>query len=236
MGKLNEARFHAIWCEIDNRQQARPKSRSGLATQLFMLTLQRPIDICRARKSDFNLDLGEWRIPGVLTKSGNDYFIPLSAEAAGFVAELMKTSADSELLFPARSRSRKAHLITDSLSNAFAAVVKSLADRGELDTRDAQLYDCRRFGRTQIHHKLGYGKEVAERVINHAESSEIDDLYDGHDYEPDVRRAQVAWGVEVLAMAQGKVEDANRSEPAAPRPRRQRRRLLPWPTRQASGG
>jgi hypothetical protein len=37
-------------------------------------------------------------------------------------------------------------------------------------------------------------------VINHAEGSGIDQLYDVHDYTDDLRKAHVAWGGEVMRL------------------------------------
>ncbi|MBI2248660.1 MAG: hypothetical protein HYU61_02005 [Brevundimonas diminuta] len=70
-----------------------------------------------------------------------------------------------------------------------------------MDT-DVQLYDCRRFGRTQIRHKLGYDLDVAEAVINHHDNSKMETLYDVHDFDDQVRDAQESWGREIMRMVE----------------------------------
>ena len=65
---------------------------------------------------------------------------------------------------------------------------------------DVQLYVCRRFGRTQFRHKLGYDLDVAEAVINHHDNSKMETLYDVHDFDDQIRDAQESWGREIMKM------------------------------------
>ena len=87
-----------------------------------------------------------------------------------------------------------------SLTNAWRRARLALAKRDEVTDLDIELYDCRRFGRTQIQHKLKFDKDVAEGVINHHEEGRMDTRYDVFDLEDQIRCAQEAWGAEIMRM------------------------------------
>lgn len=145
----------------------------------------------------------EWRIPSRLTKTQQPYLIPLSDLAVKIVRQAMDRS-EGEHLFPGMGGRRGSHIGPSSIRARFDRGIRALRSRGAWpEGPRIELYDFRRFGRTQIRHKLGFSKEVAELVINHAESSTIDQLYVVHDYGPEVRKAHLAWEAEVLRMVTG---------------------------------
>lgn len=197
-GRLDEQRFHAFWNKLESRY--RGPNDKNIAIKLYMSTLQRPVDIARAEVSEFNLSTKTWRIPEWKTKTKEEYVIPLSDVAVRLVKQAMALNPSSPWLFPRKGRTGVPHMARDAMSQRWLQVRDYLLESGDLHDEDIELYDCRRFGRTQIHHALGFGKEVAERVINHAESSDMDHRYDVHDYEPEVRRAQEAWGSMIERM------------------------------------
>lgn len=198
-GILTPERFRLVWTELENRRRVYPQ-RTPIALQLYFLTLQRPIDIARARIEDFDFTAKEWRIPGDLTKTGDPYFIPLTDVTLALVEEAT-ARVDGDLLFPGIGTCRDKHISEATMYGRFVRAVKEIKKRGEWpDGPTMELYDFRRFGRTQLVHKLNFSKEVAERVINHAEPSGIDQLYDVHDYTQDIRDAHLAWSAEVIRM------------------------------------
>lgn len=207
-GVITQERFRAIWNELEKKAQAK-RQTTTLAIQLYMLTLQRPIDIARARRSHFNFETREWRIPWSATKGEQqDYIIPLSEPVMEMIQEALARTA-GPYLFPSSGNGRNMHVNPDSMNSRFKRAVHALEDVGAWPSGPrAQLYDFRRYGRTQLVHQLGFTKDVAERVINHAEPSGIDELYDVNDYSAEVRRAHIAWGAEVWRMVHGRPEVA----------------------------
>lgn len=198
-GVLTPERFTALWRELDVAvKNYRPET--PLALQLYMLTLQRPIDIQRARISDFDFVTREWRIPGRRTKTGEPYLIPLTDFTVPIIESAMARSG-GDYLFQGSGARQNSHIANTTMRARFYRAVADIKERSEWPPGPRlELYDFRRYGRTQIVHKLGFSKEVAERVINHAEGTSIDVLYDVHDYDSDVRAAHAAWAEEVRRM------------------------------------
>lgn len=195
-GRLNEERFKLYWDEMLKACLDTDRPAVALAVMIYMVTLQRPVDVARARRNEINFETRTWR-PSE-TKTGVEYFVPLSDLAVALMKEAFRRS-DSEWLFP-KAFGRNGHMIQASLTNCWFRVRNHLEEKGMLMDADVQLYDCRRFGRTQIRHKLGYDLDVAEAVINHHDNSKMETLYDVHDFDDQIRDAQESWGREIMKM------------------------------------
>ncbi|MNT69274.1 hypothetical protein D3C72_2075820 [compost metagenome] len=100
-------------------------------------------------------------------------------------------------LFP-KAFGKPGHFAPAAMTSAWCDVRDSYQTK--LGEKDIEQYDCRRYGRTQIQHKLKFDKDVAEAVINHGDKGDIDQLYDVFEFADLVRDAQQAWGNEVMAM------------------------------------
>lgn len=202
-GRLDEYRFNLYWEVLAQRCERKAWRRIPLAITLYMLTLQRPIDIARAKRDHFDLDRRMWSIPKEYTKTGYPYHIPLSEPVFRLIRAVMATS-ESEYLFPGNQSRR--HLNEQSLSAAWARYRNQLIASGTLEDKDIELYDCRRYGRTQIRKKLGFTNEVAEAVINHVgEDHSPSQLYDVGEMLPDMALAHAAWSAEVDALTRGRL-------------------------------
>lgn len=198
-GRMDDPRFRLMWDQLVEGVYRSPHSIAPLALLIYITTIQRPVDIARARRSEINLTTRTWRPTD--TKTGTEYFVPLSDLACKLISIAMARS-DSEWLFPKQRRGADGHMLETSMGNYWFVLRKRLVEEKVLEDDDINVYDCRRYGRTQIVHKLGYSRDVAELVINHHQKSGMDTLYDVHDYEPDIRRAQEAWSAEVVRICQ----------------------------------
>lgn len=69
-----------------------------LALRLLLLTFVRPGELRNARWDEFNLEVGEWRIPAERMKSRREHVVPLSAQAKEVVNQIPPVSRD--LVFP----------------------------------------------------------------------------------------------------------------------------------------
>lgn len=197
-GRLNQERFKIIWDELARSYNQFQRSRSSVATMLYMVTLQRPIDIARARRAHFNFKNRVWTIPKDWTKTGKEYVIPLSDVALEILEEAFSLS-ESPWLFP-KAYGLEGHMPEHSLTSRWVILRDRLIGEGSLNDRDVELYDCRRFGRTQVQHELGFDLTVAEKVINHVESADMATRYDVQEIDDLVRQAQEKWGDEVRRM------------------------------------
>ena len=198
-GRLNADRFRAFWETLVISYNRFDRSRSSLATMLFMVTLQRPVDIAGARCEEFDLAGRMWTIPASRTKTGVEYFIPLSDVAMELVQEAFAHSSDGEWLFP-KARSAGGHMPEHSMTSRWVILRDQLVKANTLPDRDIELYDCRRFGRTQVQHALKFDQAVAEKVINHRDSPDMENRYDVQEITDLVREAQQRWGEEVCRM------------------------------------
>lgn len=198
-GRLDENRFAAFWKEISATFGGRYRKDAPIAMMLYMITLQRPVDVARAKREHIDLDNRMWVIPEDYTKTGYEYHIPLT-DASVALFKIAMDLTESPYVFPSNRRNGP-HLHEHSLTRGWIRVRKRLIEKGLLDDVDVELYDCRRFGRTQIRKKLGYSNEVAEAVINHiGEQHSMSQLYDVDELLPDMINAHRDWSAEIEAM------------------------------------
>lgn len=197
--RLNEERFADFWnAAIAGSARGFGWKAGPLAMLIYMVTLQRPIDVARAKRSHFNFETKMWSIPDDETKTDVWYFIPLSDVAIVLIQHAFRLS-ESEYLFPS-DRAKAPHMDEAGMTQNWARYRRALLKAGKIPDPDIELYDCRRFGRTQIQYKLKFDARVAEAVINHAPSKSMATRYDVRDLGPDVRLALQGWGTEVLTM------------------------------------
>lgn len=202
-GRLDAHRFNLFWTATTKRFDYIGRSKAGaLAILLYMTTLQRPIDVARAKREHIDLDKRMWVVPEDYTKTGYTYYIPLSEPVARLFRIAMRIS-DGEFLFPS-NRKNGPHLDEHALTAGWIGARDRLLKSGALDDEDVELYDARRFGRTQIRKKLGFSNEVAEAVINHVgDQNSMSLLYDVDELLPEMIAAHDKWCVEIDAMTNG---------------------------------
>lgn len=197
VGAIDDSRFKILWEGLESLSE-RPDSRlSGLGVKLHYLTLQRPSEIIKSKRTHFELENKVWTIPDPKQnrkgKKKRTFVIPLTEYAVDLVRRALE-SHDGEYLIPGRYGGASAG---NRLSQRFSNVRDKLVKAGKLPTDNIVLYDGRRFGRTLMTKRLGISKDIAEKVINHASGRAIDDLYDVADYSPEVRAAHEAWHAEI---------------------------------------
>lgn len=170
----------------------------ALATMIYLVTLQRPIDVVRAHRDHFDMATGTWIVPKEMTKKRKKpYFIPLSPLAQRLIQVQMDRSSGL-YLFP--SHGKEGHIWRGSLTGAFMAMRNQMFEDGEIPSRQLQLYDGRRFGRTVIEEDLGYPERVGEHVINHFDENRPGVRYNVREMRAKVRVAQNAWSDEIERM------------------------------------
>ncbi|MBK1968899.1 integrase arm-type DNA-binding domain-containing protein [Brevundimonas diminuta] len=191
--------FSKIWHENVARATGKDTRVSvALATLIYLVTLQRPVDVARAQREHINLAESTWIVPKHLTKKKRKpYYVPLSPLAVRLIQFQMDRSS-SIYLFP--SHAKEGHLSRISMGGAFMAMRNQMVEAGDLPSKELQLYDGRRYGRTVIEEDLGYPERVAEHVINHFDENHPSRRYNVRTMREKVRIAQHAWSDEIARM------------------------------------
>ena len=134
-----------------------------------------------------------WIIPANRTDKRAD-LLPLSDLAIQLLEAAFKLSK-SELAFPDETGKKASHpAIT---SRRWTRTRARLFEAKQIPDLSVQLYDARRFFRVVVRHRLKFSREVAERLLGHAQPADISSVYDCYDYLPDCRRAMEGWAVEL---------------------------------------
>ena len=74
-----------------------------LPDKLLLMTCVRKNELLQAKKAEFDLDAGVWRLPKERTKTKAAFDIPLPLQAVEALNELFALSGESDYLLPARS-------------------------------------------------------------------------------------------------------------------------------------
>lgn len=75
---------------------------NDLAIRLLLLLCVRKMELCAARKEEFDLPAGVWHLPGERSKTGKPIDIPLPALAVEWLQQLFDLAGPSAWLLPAR--------------------------------------------------------------------------------------------------------------------------------------
>lgn len=204
--KFDDINFRAVWQVFYDRVvSGRVRINAALAILLALTTLQRPVDVVRARRQDVDFEKSLWIVPKHMTKKKKKpYYVPLSPLSKQLFV-LAFGRHNEELGFP--SIAGRGRINRSSMTTAVRETVNELHAAGTVKSRDIQLYDGRRFGRTKIEYDLDYGERIAELVINHFDENNASRIYNVHDYRKDIQEAQNAWGAEIQRMVGGTFEE-----------------------------
>jgi integrase len=147
-----------------------------LALHLLILTM-----LIEARWEEFDLDKGEWSIPGERMKKDRPHLVPLPRQAVAMLEELRGLAGGSPWVFPSRNDPRKP-IAKTTLNYA----VRSL----DLDVRDFVIHDFRRTASTHLH-EAGFNSDWIEKALAH-ETKGIRGVYNRAQYA-EQRRKMLQW-------------------------------------------
>lgn len=177
-----------------------------LALRVLMLTFVRPAEMRGACWSEFDLDRGEWIIPGerdrsrgmVGMKMKEQHIVPLSSQAVEVLRELHEISGHKELVFPNRNDPKRP--ISDgTLNSALRAMgypSGTVTGHGFRATATSGLLE------------LGFKPEVIDRQLAHRERNEVFGAYSHMaEYMTERRTLMQAWGDYVAQIEQGAVNN-----------------------------
>lgn len=171
---------------------------NDLSIRLLLLLCVRKMELCAARKEEFDLSAGVWHLPGERTKTGKPINIPLPALAIGWLQQLFELAGPSSWLLPARKMQHRMvpHIHEGTIGTAMGKVKPHMPDVPAFT-----VHDLRRTARTHLA-ELGIDPVVAERCLNHKIPG-VEGIYNRHDYFNERREALNKWAALLDALDKG---------------------------------
>lgn len=168
------------------------------AMLLYVLTGCRKREVLQAESAEYGC--GIWRLPEGRSKNRHAHPMPLGPVGRGiFERRLSRVH-----LFPSWKVPDQARVA--SVDKTVAKVTARMVEIAGHDITRWTLHSIRHGFRTAIR-KLGFAsKDVAERLINHVQPEEIDEMYEHDDFFEEKRDALAKWEahiVDLLARATG---------------------------------
>lgn len=159
-----------------------------LTVKLLLMLAVRKSELIGARKNEFDLESGFWRLPAERTKTEAAINIPLPPQAVQALRELHRLSESSDWLLPARKAQDRMlpHIHENTLNVALAKVKPNMAGVDPFC-----IHDFRRTARTHLA-ALGVESHIAERCLNHKLKG-VEGIYNRHDYLDERREALRLW-------------------------------------------
>lgn len=172
--------------------------QTKLALRLLLLTFVRPGELRGARWSEFDLEAGEWRIPGERMKMGTEHIVPLSRQAVGVLKKQQEISGRFELVFPGE-RNRQKTISENTLGFA-------LYRMGYKNRATAHGF---RATASSILNEQGFNRDAIERQLAHQERNKVRGAYTHHaEYLKD-RREMMQWWADYLDQQHQRVDPPN---------------------------
>ena len=165
----------------------------GRYLQMLALLGQRRGETAQMRWRDVDLEAGVWAIPAAVTKSGRAHRVPLPPQAVAILSSLPRL-ASSDLVFPGRHGRAMS-----GWSKRLPPIYKATTAAGMAPWTP---HDLRRTMRTGLG-QLGVDRVVAELLLNHAVSDELEQIYDRGDYWRARAEASGRWATHVLGLIEG---------------------------------
>jgi integrase len=179
-GATDPANLRAVIKAID--EYAIPVTRAALT--LAMLTAQRPGLVAAAEWEDFDLDAGEWSLPGPKMKMRRPHIVPLPRQAVELLHQLMAWTGGKRYVFPPLARQKTEHLHRDTLSKA----LREMGFQGK-----HAPHGFRTTLRTIARERLRVDPDVLEAQLAHAKKGDVQQAYDRTEFNDERRVVMQKW-------------------------------------------
>ena len=156
--------------------------QTKLALKLLALTFVRTGELRGAKWSEFDLDIGEWRIPAERMKMRAPHIVPLSRQALGVLEQLKPITGDQEYLFP-NQHNPKACMSENTMLYALYRMGYHSRATGHGFRATAST----------ILNEQGWRADAIERQLAHAEKNKVRAAYHRSEYLADRRKMMQAW-------------------------------------------
>lgn len=168
------------------------------ALRIAPLTFVRPGELRKAEWSEFDLEAGEWIIPGERMKGRHiakrpPHFVPLSKQAVSILRELHALTGKGRYVFPGARDPRR-----PMSENTVNAALRGMG----IDSETMCGHGFRRMASTQLN-ELRWHPDVIERQLAHKEPNRVRDAYNGAEYRAERSRMMQAWSDYLDELRQG---------------------------------
>ncbi|MCA8344191.1 integrase arm-type DNA-binding domain-containing protein [Burkholderia cepacia] len=153
-----------------------------LALRLMALTFVRTTEMIRAEWSEFDETAAEWRIPPERMKMRDPHIVPLSRQALDVLAQLRALNGQHRFVF--YSVQGRSHISNNTMLYALYRMGYKSRMTG---------HGFRGLAATALR-ELGFGRDVVERQMAHAERNQVTAAYVHAEYLPERRRMMQVWG------------------------------------------
>lgn len=153
-----------------------------LALRLMALTFVRTTEMIRAEWSEFDEAAAEWRVPPERMKMRDPHIVPLSRQALDVLAQLRALNGQHRFVF--YSVQGRSHISNNTMLYALYRMGYKSRMTG---------HGFRGLAATALR-ELGFGRDVVERQMAHAERNQVTAAYVHAEYLPERRRMMQAWG------------------------------------------
>lgn len=163
------------------------------ALKLAPLVFVRPGELRGAEWREFDLDAGEWRIPGNRMKLGEAHIVPLSTQAVAILRALRPLTGNGKLLFPSlRSRDRS---ISENTVNAALRRMGFAQD-------EMTAHGFRAMASTLLNEQ-GFAPDMIELQLAHQGRNKVRAAYNRAQRLGERRKMMQAWADSLDALKAG---------------------------------
>jgi len=152
-----------------------------LALKLIVMTGTRPGEIRLAEWKEFNLEKGEWRIPGERMKMKEEHVVPLSRQALAIIEQIKPFSSDYTFLFPALGNPNRT-LSENTMGNAAKTLGFAVTAHGFRSTFSTYANESER-----------WSVDAIEAQLAHKPIDEVQSAYYRGNRRMDERRRMMQW-------------------------------------------
>lgn len=183
------------------RNQARLFPRTQRAIKILMLTFVRTSELINATWDEFDLENGQWEIPGWRMKMRNPHIVPLSRQVIDLLKEQKEETGhlNTNWVFPSQVRPKE-----PMSNNTILFAIGRMGYKGRMTG-----HGFRALAMSNIKEKLGYRHEVVDRQLAHAQRNKVDRAYDRAQFLDERRKMMQEWADYLDMIANQKIEDKN---------------------------
>lgn len=166
---------------------------TATALKLSPLLFVRPGELRQAEWTEFDLNVGEWRIPAEKMKMRAIHIVPLSEQAINLLNEIQPLTGRSKYVFPStRTNTRPMS------NNTINAALRRLGYSKE----EMTAHGFRSMAST-ILNEQGWNRDAIERQLAHSERDGVRAAYNYAQYLPERKKMMQAWADYLDGLANG---------------------------------
>jgi integrase len=167
------------------------------ALKLAPLVFVRPVELRKAEWTEFDLTVGEWRIPAARVKMRQQHVVPLAAQSVAILRDLHPLTCRSRYVFPSpQSRDRPMS------ENAITAALRRMGYSGQ----EMTWHGFRTIASTCLN-ELGWYPDLIELQLAHSERNEVRAAYNRAQRLPERRTMMQAWADYLDKLREGRAAE-----------------------------